>query len=441
MHGGSILLNVKKATGLLWVFLFLTMGVSGLNGISAFGELSIELYSHVFLLIAPFYAYKLLSNFKDPMFDPVSILFLILFFVSVLSLILNFNDISESSLRGRTGINKYFSSMAVLAFAFLFYLFVRMVINISGVDFQYLMVNVIFRLVQFYTIYAVFEILSWYERDMGVVNFVSHYINGRVYELTPFRLRGLSSEPSFFANTLLFCAPFYLFLYGARRYLFLTMLAGLVLLSGSRTAYIVAILMILGVVVYTFFGRGWVFKAASSFMLVILSLFFILGFQGETLGWVLSDSDSVSNLSRFSSLYASFLIFIDNPIVGSGLGQYAFNAYNYIPYWAETSYEIVAWFSDDDAAWPPVFNLYARILSELGILGFFSYAIFMMYMARKIMLSKLDRHWDLFFLMLLLYCILIPISFDSFRNPYIWIALAMSVHLPKYLTRSSCGKI
>ena len=61
-----------------------------------------------------------------------------------------------------------------------------------------------------------------------------------------------------------------------------------------------------------------------------------------------------------------------HPIFGVGFGQYGFYASDFYPQWAWESSEISQWGLNTliYPKWPPVHGLYARILSELGIVGF-----------------------------------------------------------------------
>lgn len=79
----------------------------------------------------------------------------------------------------------------------------------------------------------------------------------------------------------------------------------------------------------------------------------------------------VSNKSRFGMQKASLEVFKDNPIVGVGLGQDTYHKIKYYPYWAtQKNYEFKYFYKNQrDTSFPTGYNLYTRLLSELGLVG------------------------------------------------------------------------
>ena len=81
---------------------------------------------------------------------------------------------------------------------------------------------------------------------------------------------------------------------------------------------------------------------------------------------------SLSNKSRFGIQQAMFYVFLENPISGTGYGLQAFESRKKYPAWAKkNNWEFrVKYLNQNDKRFPPGYNMYLRILSETGLVGF-----------------------------------------------------------------------
>ena len=81
---------------------------------------------------------------------------------------------------------------------------------------------------------------------------------------------------------------------------------------------------------------------------------------------------SVTAEASYFGMYSAIILWQEFPILGCGFGGFGFYASEYYPNWAWLSPEISIWATNtpQGGAWPPVHNIYTRILSELGIIGF-----------------------------------------------------------------------
>ena len=118
----------------------------------------------------------------------------------------------------------------------------------------------------------------------------------------------------------------------------------------------------------------------------------------------------------------------DRPVLGFGLGQYGFHAYNYVPDWAKSNPEISSWVDlSMTQKWAPVHNIYARLFAETGICGIFSWILIWLVSA-IIMLKDLIKSKDrqtlnisVFFLLAIYGIMVVGMNIDSFRYMPYWI--------------------
>ena len=82
-------------------------------------------------------------------------------------------------------------------------------------------------------------------------------------------------------------------------------------------------------------------------------------------------TENVSNKSRFGMQHAALEVFKQEPLAGVGLGQLAYHSRFHYPYWATANnYEFDLYYKNEQlSSFPPIYNFYLRVLSELGIIG------------------------------------------------------------------------
>ena len=104
--------------------------------------------------------------------------------------------------------------------------------------------------------------------------------------------------------------------------------------------------------------------------------------SSEVQSFKLNDSDhSISNKSRFGIQYAIYKVFLENPIVGVGYGQQAFEARSKYPTWAKrNNWEFrLKYLNQNNKRFPPGYNLYLRLASETGVIGVGIFLMFLLY--------------------------------------------------------------
>ncbi|UVO27609.1 O-antigen ligase [Bradyrhizobium arachidis] len=140
---------------------------------------------------------------------------------------------------------------------------------------------------------------------------------------------------------------------------------------------------------------------------------------------------SVSDLSRLAYQVTSIRIFSANPILGVGLGQFAFNAASYMPDWGYISSEVKSSLAFTDAPWPNTYSLYTRLAAELGLIGLFGWLaiwIALMVSVRRAGLNYASsgRRVPVVAYPIIMSCadvLVTALTTDTFRTPMIWIVL------------------
>jgi O-antigen ligase len=264
------------------------------------------------------------------------------------------------------------------------------------------------------------------------------------------RISGVSYEPPFLAIYLITIAG-WMFSYiltgaGIKKYLPTIIIFLLTFFSGSRTALIVVLFQFIVFISVVFSLNKKFQKVIQRFLLLIGMLIILLFiFNGKKVSEAIETkvsaldfknnlTNNISNRSRFGIQYTSLLIFVENPIVGVGFGQQAYDARDKYPKWAtHNNYEFKEFYlNDDDKSFPPGFNMFTRLLAETGIVGFliflsFNFLIF--YQCKKLINSRIDIEKIIPIVLLVSFVgfLINWLQFDSFRVFGFWICLALLI--------------
>ena len=178
----------------------------------------------------------------------------------------------------------------------------------------------------------------------------------------------------------------------------------LIILSFSRTAYIVTGMEI---ILYALLFRREGLKKRYICIVFIPAVFYYIllnndtGFLSVDLLQVFSSifmSEgyySASNTVRYGTVMAGLGIWNDNPILGVGYGGYGFYSFDYFPasIWLAPDPFIWADNSLVNGTWPPIHNLYVRLLAEAGAIGLIAWIsvnIFVLKEEKAILSSRLE---------------------------------------------------
>jgi hypothetical protein len=343
-----------------------------------------------------------------------------------------------------TGIAKFASSLGV----FLFYLtyclclgaYLRTRTAAQVVAFTN---RVVLPLSVFLVLVWSLEFASWYFEPLrAVMEPLKRSVSvGDYYQR--FRLSGVSFEPSFNAIIMIGFLPA-LILGGTSslnrkgRRTSYWLLTGLFVLFGafsdSRTGYFIlwtetalvtVLFMVKGVGPLRIITR-WLIPAGA----IVLAPVLLYAVASDT---ALSTDyrERSSDIARLTSINVAINTFLEHPVLGVGFGQYGFYYRALLNPSGYRNPEVVSYVSGsrmEDFA--PSYSLYWRVAAETGIIGFLAFygvvASFFGRLSRPLSKGRSSTTFTLLIASGLAASILVGISFDSYRAPFLWMYLALA---------------
>jgi O-antigen ligase len=165
----------------------------------------------------------------------------------------------------------------------------------------------------------------------------------------------------------------------------------LAFISGSRAAFF--IILIQAIIFIAVISQSQQYSKLFTKIIVALSITISTGLiisapkiisylDNEIQSFKLDNADhSLSNKSRFGIQYAMYEVFLENPIIGVGYGQQAFESRSKYPSWAKrNNWEFrLKYLNQNNKRFPPGYNLYLRLASEVGIVGVGIFLLFTSY--------------------------------------------------------------
>ncbi len=367
-------------------------------GIPVLGEYSRESATLFFLLGGGILVVELLINkrvvfpLKNGVFCAVC-LFLGWCFLTTL---LNINTVSDNYYKGISGIERFFRQyVSLLIIAFFFFLFfINVLDRLSAADILKKIRKIFLFSLVFIAFYSALEtlIVVFGIGQLKPLLLYFNYFPFTEVRLSGERISGVSFETPFLAIYLItICGWMLSYIITATsiwRFLPALLILELTFFAGSRTGLVVISLQYLvffGVLL--FFGkyRKNILYLFSGFVMIVgVALVFSGGklieearAKLDSLNFEQNLLTSISNRSRFGMQYASYQVFKDNPVIGAGFGQLAYEGYKYYPAWAITNnYEFrLNYMNQRRDSFPPSYNLYLRIMAESGLVGLISFLI------------------------------------------------------------------
>ena len=138
---------------------------------------------------------------------------------------------------------------------------------------------------------------------------------------------------------------------------------------------------------------------------------------------------AISNKSRFGIQQAMFNVFLENPILGTGYGLQAFESRKKYPTWAKkNNWEFrLKYLNQNDKRFPPGYNLYLRILTETGLIGFLVFGLIILQVFLWCYNNLKSNNSSISFIVLIsmIGFSLNWLKTDSFRIYFFWLCLAL----------------
>lgn len=377
--------------------------------------------------------------------------FLILFILwSVLATLFNAHNIADYYFKQTSGLSRFINQFGSLIIA-------SIIIPLTFYNgFKWININKTFRLIRrvvlasliIVLIYSIIEILIV---KFDMVNLKKPILN--LFDYFPFteaktdmRLRRISSvtfEPPALGTYLLSIAGWmfsYIFTEKKNfKYLPIVIVLFLGFMSGSRAAFFAIIIQFIIASIIFLKNKKLTrniyriiigFSTASILTITYFSEPIYNYIKKEINSFKLDDSThSLSNKSRFGIQQAMFYVFLENPISGTGYGLQAFESRKKYPTWAKkNNWEFrLKYLNQNDKRFPPGYNMYLRILSETGLVGFLFFGLMLLQIFLWCFNNLKSENSTIAFIILIsmIGFSLNWLKMDSFRIYFFWLCLAL----------------
>ena len=377
--------------------------------------------------------------------------FLILFILwSILATLFNAHNMADYYFKQTSGFSRFINQFGSLIIA-------SIIIPLTFYNgFKLININKTFRLIRrvvlasliIVLIYSIIEILIV---KFNMVNLKKPLLN--LFDYFPFteaktdmRLRRISSvtfEPPALGTYLLSIAG-WMFSYILTekknfKYLPTVIVLFLGFMSGSRAAFFAIIIQFIIASIIFLKNKNLTrniyriiigFSTASILTITYFSEPIYNYIKKEINSFKLDDSThSLSNKSRFGIQQAMFYVFLENPISGTGYGLQAFESRKKYPTWAKkNNWEFrLKYLNQNDKRFPPGYNMYLRILSETGLVGFLFFGLMLLQIFLWCFNNLKSENSIIAFIILIsmIGFSLNWLKMDSFRIYFFWLCLAL----------------
>ncbi len=458
-------LNLTKISSFFFLATLFFIPFDGV-GIIPFGEFSSEAYIFFLLLFLVFFSFKLvISKLKIPKLNAENQVLFLLIFALIIASILNFYSILSNSHPLRSGVQKLISQFFVL-----FFFFPVVTLFFYNYFFTQSKVHLKIRKVLLISLYFVFIV--------GLIEVIYVYykppIAGRIldfFDQMPLikiikntwmkRISSVTKEPPSLGMFLITVLPWILIFKPrtkkfTRYFLPLFAIFFLVFFSGSRSGIVIVALQVLLFFVLNSTHKMSIIKLKRivnigffSMLILLVSLFSLRNVEAvkdklESFNFVEKYNSNVSNKTRLGTYISSFSTIVENPLFGVGFGQAGFYVLEHYPDWAtEDNAEIKRYKTGEK--FPPMFNMYLRILIEGGIISLLLFLMFFYLVLLKSLKwyyknDDLKKNQALLIILSTVGFFLTWIQFDTFRVLGFWLVFSYFLYINKQIFTKSVIK-
>lgn len=444
----KINLNILNISLFLILSGIFFMPFNSWDGIPFLGEYYRD--SCVLFFIAAFLILLFKKKIKLPFHSPIFYILVIFFLWALLSTALNTETVSQYYFKQTSGTTRFirqFLSLIIAAFI-LPITFYNCFLNFETEKLLYKIRRVIYYSFIIVIIYSIVEVL--------IVKFNLQFLKKPVLNLfdyfpfvdakTDLRLGRISSvtfEPPALGTYLItiFSWMCSYIITSKSYYKHIPSIAVILLafISGSRAAFF--IILIQAIIFIAVISQSQQYSKLFTKIIVALSITISTGLiisapkiisylDNEIQSFKLDNADhSLSNKSRFGIQYAMYEVFLENPIIGVGYGQQAFESRSKYPSWAKrNNWEFrLKYLNQNNKRFPPGYNLYLRLASEVGIVGVGIFLLFISYIliwCYNNINSKNNLLGIIIFISIVGF-LLNWLKMDTFRIYGFWICLAL----------------
>ncbi len=377
--------------------------------------------------------------------------FLILFILwSILATLFNAHNIADYYFKQTSGLSRFINQFGSLIIA-------SIIIPLTFYNgFKWININKTFRLIRRVVLASLIIVLMYSIIEILIVKFDMVNLKKPILNLfdyfpfteakTDMRLRRISSvtfEPPALGTYLLSIAGWmfsYIFTEKKNfKYLPIVIVLFLGFMSGSRAAFFAIIIQFIIASIIFLKNKKLTrniyriiigFSTASILTITYFSEPIYNYIKKEINSFKLDDSThSLSNKSRFGIQQAMFYVFLENPISGTGYGLQAFESRKKYPTWAKkNNWEFrLKYLNQNDKRFPPGYNMYLRILSETGLVGFLFFGLMLLQIFLWCFNNLKSENSIIAFIILIsmIGFSLNWLKMDSFRIYFFWLCLAL----------------